>query len=1667
MAIIGSAEVEVRADVRKLGKDITGSFKDLEKQADEIADRMGKSIADSLKDSLDGLTIKVNIDDSILDDIIEIEEQIDRISNQKIKIDLDDSAMARVNTYRGRTLRYDVDLDTTYLDAQLAKITDQKIDLKVNNKSLGKIKTDVESTVSGIPESSRTVSILPDVDESARNFLNDKMKEVMADVQRVADKHAEPIDLDADTTKIMEHLEMLRDYEIEDLEMGITLDDSDLEEINATIESLRKFNEANAIDLQVEVHIARAMAELAVLTRKRFVEIVPKINAKAIAIAQGTLAGFTGFNIMKEHTKDFIRSLTELDKQLPQTAMMLSILSAAVPAAGWGVGTLSMLIGDIAALSGVAVPGTAALVAYAGGMFYLNNAFEKQNKKKYIPEITAQFEKMSETIAGDFWSVAKPSYNDFAFNTLPAVYEATKGVNTGMAELASGFWDSIGAVLETGRGMGNLEQISGNVEKAMGGLSGAFEPAMQGMLTFVRVGSKYLPELGTYVTDLAEQFDSWMQTMDETGALDEWAKGGINALKELGSIVFSTIGIFYSLYQAADRVGFPGLTELAAGLDSLNKKLQESKAQDTLFAIGVAVNDAFGKMAESLSWVGPLFSDNIIGIIELITTMGDIASEIFGGIGDAITNTGLVESVFNLFDSMKTAVELFRPAFESIGTIMAVTFDFIGAALENITPILTQFFENLANDAILVKPALMGVLDIFGEWGPRVMEIVGVVTNGIAEWFGKLDPVFALAGVAFVGLGGVFVSVGSVIIGAFSWVDNIIGKVDNLLLTFGKSSSASSLLTGGLKGLGGGVGQLIGKVTSLIPGIGWIIGAFISAFAASEDLRKAVGEFLGNAFKTLLAFIMPLIGPIGELFGALMTGVDQIGAAVAPAFTGLFNALNSIMPIIQMVAHILGVVLAAAIKAVVPMIKNLFSSIANVVGGLADILGGAFNAIAAIFEGVVGVIKGLVSGDMAAVKDALMGMWDGLVEAWGQIWSGIIDTLVGVIDSAISAVTTAIQGILEGILSVLQAFDLWDQGQAIIQGLIDGFQGMLDTVRQWLQDLTQWIVDWKGPPSTDATLLTDAGKSIIQSLIDGFISVVQDVFTFLQELTQSIVDVVMNIVNAVVGFFQTGWGILVTVVQTVWNGIVTVIQTVLSLVFTIVQTYVNLVITFFQTGWTILTTVVQTVWDTIVTVIQTVWTTIMTVIQTYITIVVTIFQTGWNILITVIQAVWLGIQTAIQAAWAVIQIIIQTALTVVVTIFTTVWNTVLTVVTTVWTMIKTSIQIAITAVMVIIQTVLTTIMTIVTTVWNTIKTVTMTVWNGIKALIQLGLAAIKAIFTGNFAAFRTIISTAWNVIKSTTQSVWNTIKSAISSVVNAIRSTITSVFNAIRSTITSIMNGIRSTIQSVWNTIRSAISSAVNTIRSVVTSAFNAVRSIITSVMNAARSIISSVWSSIRSTVSSAVSGVRSTVSSGFNALRGIVSSAWNAVVSAVRSSVSNMMSIVRGIPGQIKGALGNLGSLLTGAGRSIIQGLINGVTGMIGTLKSKFSSITNMIPDWKGPPDTDAKLLTNAGELIMEGLISGLESKYGAVKNSLQSFTGDLSQTVRTNVGADIGLSTSVRNTALSDAERRLAYRSNANSMVESNRGVDREVHLHFHNALVNESEIITVVNRELGRGV
>ncbi|NUP21615.1 MAG: hypothetical protein HOZ81_37235 [Streptomyces sp.] len=139
-------------------------------------------------------------------------------------------------------------------------------------------------------------------------------------------------------------------------------------------------------------------------------------------------------------------------------------------------------------------------------------------------------------------------------------------------------------------------------------------------------------------------------------------------------------------------------------------------------------------------------------------------------------------------------------------------------------------------------------------------------------------------------------------------------------------------------------------------------------------------------------------------------------------------------------------------------------------------------------------------------------------------------------------------------------------------------------------------------------------------------------------------------------------------------------------------------------------------------------------------------------------------------------------------------------------------------------------------------------------------------------------------------------------------------------------------------------------------------------------------------------------------ALPGRVGNYFANMASEAKAKGEALLAWVRGIPGSVERTLGNLGGLLRGAGRSIIQGLIDGVTGMIGSLQRRFSTITNMIPDWKGPMSVDLELLTPSGEALMTGLEAGVEDGLPGLRRTLQGVTNEIPHNVNVGVSGAAG---------------------------------------------------------------
>lgn len=267
------------------------------------------------------------------------------------------------------------------------------------------------------------------------------------------------------------------------------------------------------------------------------------------------------------------------------------------------------------------------------------------------------------------------------------------------------------------------------------------------------------------------------------------------------------------------------------------------------------------------------------------------------------------------------------------------------------------------------------------------------------------------------------------------------------------------------------------------------------------------------------------------------------------------------------------------------------------------------------------------------------------------------------------------------------------------------------------------------------------------------------------------------------------------------------------------------------------------------------------------------------------------------------------------------------------------------------------------------------VWTGVQwllnaamtanpiGLIVLAIVALVAIFViawKKSETFRTIVTGAWNGIKTAAVAVFGFLRGFLSAVWSAIKTVVTTQVRIVLTVVRAVWNGIKAATSAVWNGIKAVVGAVI---RAVVT--------VVRTQVTIAKTVLLAAW----------------------NAAKAGTTRVWNGIKEGVRTAIAKLVEFVRGIKAKVTGIFSAAGTWLLSAGKRIVQGLLDGITGMISRVRSKLSELTNLIPDWKGPAERDAKLLRPAGELIIGGLVDGLDRQTPKVKR----FLGDLSKEIST----------------------------------------------------------------------
>ncbi|WP_232677541.1 hypothetical protein [Nocardioides sp. R-C-SC26] len=497
-------------------------------------------------------------------------------------------------------------------------------------------------------------------------------------------------------------------------------------------------------DVRAEIHTdvnaasrAASQANLTRLTRTRVVEILPRVNEVAAAKAAATLAALSGTRALSTAFGDFADLIGNLDKSLPKIAGLS--LGIADLTTGLLAGTSNALAysASLAQIGGtaLALPGILGGVAIGIG----STVAVLKDFNEVIPEASKALSRLQDQMSARFWAQAEAPI---------------RGLSVLFPEIRRNLLSTSDAL---GDFFGNLagsavRQLAGQFDAMFADLIKSIRIAAQSTDAYVdiikrlgTVGASMLPDLATWVAEVAEGFSEWLGRKGTAG-LRAYVTDGVAALQDLGNVLRYTGSSLAGLARAAEAAGGGSLKTLANSLKSVSDEINSPAFQRDLTGVFRSAHEA---MQAITSTSGPAFRSLIRSLADLLTTVLPQAGATTGAalrdLFSAIDQPAVTSALVYAFDQLDVAIGNITPALPSMGKALAaiaVTVADLGAGVSSaLGPALDFVSEALVDLSADLRPLIGSLTDLVSTLvsgaGPVLVSTAGLLGN-IA---GSITPV--------------------------------------------------------------------------------------------------------------------------------------------------------------------------------------------------------------------------------------------------------------------------------------------------------------------------------------------------------------------------------------------------------------------------------------------------------------------------------------------------------------------------------------------------------------------------------------------------------------------------------------------------------------------------------------------------------------------------------------------------------------------------------------------------------------------------------------------------------------------------------------------------------------------------------------------------------------
>lgn len=347
----------------------------------------------------------------------------------------------------------------------------------------------------------------------------------------------------------------------------------------------------------------------------------------------------------------------------------------------------------------------------------------------------------------------------------------------------------------------------------------------------------------------------------------------------------------------------------------------------------------------------------------------------------------------------------------------------------------------------------------------------------------------------------------------------------------------------------GGTGSIekgILKLKPIIQGVfGWIANTAIPAVADGV-------QWMREKFNDLKPTLETVKGALEPLFAVFEETQETMRGQLAPVLENLKTLFFSLLPILEMLAAVIGGVLLTAIV--------VWTTIMN---GAYRAIGPLINAVISLVDFIVNVVNtviALLMGDFTGALDYWTAATEASVEFFKSLWDAVVGFVMGIVESVIAwfevlyntlVGNSIIPDMVNGIINWFKNLFKWaiDLVKNIVNGIVQGFKNMynnISSVMQMINTIISSILNYVRNTFRNALMF-------LKGLVTGDFGMMRQA---VQNQMQNIRNLITNIVNALPGVFRSG---LARVVSNITSGMSNALKVVTGMASRFLQAGRNIV----------------------------------------------------------------------------------------------------------------------------------------------------------------------------------------------------------------------------------------------------------------------------------------------------------------------------------------------------------------------------------------------------------------------------------------------------------------------------------------------------------------------------